>query len=351
MSRLDPSTGIVAPDPVLRRTGGLFDGGPSALYGALAKLLGLEVLADAEKLLVAQLKSTKVARGLADDASLKEVPALRALADLESPNLDEIESVAARLRTAGQALADAAAGLADSTRHRIDLLQAALRFHDHAGDTECRVCGQGALDGAWAAQTRTAITDSEAAMSEYRSAETELANAGSTATGLLVGLRTVDQVADLDVPDLAAYKEAFNAAQRAPADDTELVAHFESALVSVAAAADLVRVQADAALSVRESSWAPLAAQLGGWVPMEQSARKLDGTVKTMTAARKWITDHAVPSETCGWNRLPHMPAPSGRSCGTRRYHVGRICHPSPRQPRRQRRRSTHQSIDGDEPG
>ena len=42
--------------------------------------------------------------------------------------------------------------LADSTRQRVDLLQAALRFHDHAGDTDCPVCGQGSLDSEWAAR-------------------------------------------------------------------------------------------------------------------------------------------------------------------------------------------------------
>src|ERR1700677_317190 len=47
--------------------GRVFDGGPSALYDALAKLLGLEVLTDAEKWLAAQLKSTKAAADRADD--------------------------------------------------------------------------------------------------------------------------------------------------------------------------------------------------------------------------------------------------------------------------------------------
>ena len=156
--------------------GRVFDGGPSALYDALAKLLGLEVLADAEKWLAAQLKSTKAARDRADDerkrlltvladsaderaqratallrkkgAALDEVlalatgsddsglqvaPALRALTQLDTPTLDEIEVAATRLRAAGQAVAATTGNLVDSTRQRVDLLQAALRFHDHVG--------------------------------------------------------------------------------------------------------------------------------------------------------------------------------------------------------------------------
>ena len=60
----------------------------------------------------------------------------------------------------------------------------------------------------------------------------------------------------------------------------------------VAGAAETLRGQASDALQVRESAWAPLAAQLGGWVPLEEEARERDG-VKTMTAAKKWMTDHA----------------------------------------------------------
>ncbi|WP_374947494.1 AAA family ATPase, partial [Agreia sp.] len=55
--------------PVLsyEELGRLFDGGPSALYDALAKLLGLEVLADAEKWLLAELKSSRTHRDRAGD--------------------------------------------------------------------------------------------------------------------------------------------------------------------------------------------------------------------------------------------------------------------------------------------
>ncbi|CQD07860.1 hypothetical protein BN970_01513 [Mycolicibacterium conceptionense] len=46
--------------------GRLFDGGPSALYDALAKLLGLDALADTEKILTARHKTIKSASDAAD---------------------------------------------------------------------------------------------------------------------------------------------------------------------------------------------------------------------------------------------------------------------------------------------
>ena len=243
--------------------GRLFDGGPSALYDALAKLLGLEVLADAEKWLAAQLKSTKAARERADDerkrllavladsaderaeratallrkkgAALEDVlalatgsddsglqvaSALRALTQLDTPTLDEIEAAAIRLRAAGQAVAATTGNLADSTRQRVDLLQAALRFHDHVGDSDCPVCGQGSLDSDWAARTRDAVASAEEALGEYRAATTELTQARSAATNLIARLDAVDEVAGVELPALAAYNQAVATAQQSPDDDT-----------------------------------------------------------------------------------------------------------------------------------
>jgi RecF/RecN/SMC N terminal domain len=318
--------------------GRVFDGGPSALYDALAKLLGLEVLTDAEKWLAAQLKSTKAARDRADDerkrlltaladsaderaqrgitllrkkgaaldevlalatgsndAGLQVAPVLRALTQLDTPTLDEIEVAATRLRAAARAVAATTGNLVDSTRQRVDLLQAALRFHGHVGDSECPVCGEGRLDSEWAARTRDTIASTEEALGEYRTTATELTHARSAATNLLTRLHAVDEVAGVELPALAAYNQAVATVQPSPNDDTELAAHLESALVAAADAADTLRTQAGDALKLRESTWAPLAAQLGGWVPMEDDARALDGTLKTMTAAKKWMTDHAVP--------------------------------------------------------
>lgn len=316
--------------------GRLFDGGPSALYDALAKLLGLDVLADAEKWLAAQLKSTRLARDRADDerkrlldvlskltderaqqatallrkrggaplddvlalatgsddAGLQVTTALRALTQLETPTLDEIEAAATRLRTANQTVAARSGDLADTTRHRVDLLHAAIRFHEHAGDGDCPVCGQGTLDDVWATRARDAVATAEDSLKEYRAATIELTQARSGAADLIAPLKTVDEVVGVELPALATYNQAVGGAQQAP-DDTALAAHVESALIAVTAAADTLRAQATNALSLRESAWAPLAAQLGGWVPMEEEARELDVTVKTMTAAKKWMSDHA----------------------------------------------------------
>jgi len=70
--------------------GRLFEGGPSALYDALDKLLGLDALADAEKLLAAKLKDTKSAREAAD-ATRKQLQT--ALADIEDERAKQADKL------------------------------------------------------------------------------------------------------------------------------------------------------------------------------------------------------------------------------------------------------------------
>lgn len=58
-------------------------------------------------------------------------------------------------------------------------------------------------------------------------------------------------------------------------------------------AGEALRTEAAAALEQRESEWAPLAAQLGAWVPLEQEARAIDGAIKALTSAKTWVNKHA----------------------------------------------------------
>lgn len=327
--------------PVLsyEELGRLFDGGPSALYDALAKLLGLEALADAEKWLLAELKSSRTLRDRADDErkrvlsmlaessderaqqaigllkkrggaplddvlalatgsdpqGQRAVSALRTLAALKVPTVDDIEAVANRLRAASGSLTTVAASLAESTRHRVQLLQSALRLHEHDGDIECPVCGQGRLDSEWVTAATESVASTEQALGDYQAASAELTAARTALVDLIGDAKQVGEVPEVDLPALSPYNDAVASAAHEPDGDINLANHVESTMLVVAQSAADLRVEAQAALDARESTWAPIAAQLGGWVPLEQDARALDGTVKTMTAARKWLNDRAAP--------------------------------------------------------
>ncbi|MFN3002969.1 AAA family ATPase [Mycolicibacterium wolinskyi] len=324
--------------PVLsyEELGRLFDGGPSALYDALAKLLGLEALADAEKRLAARLKDIKAAREVADaerkrvlaelgnhtderaaralkllrkrpvpvdevlalatgagELQSDVVPALRALTQLETPTLDVVDAAVKRLRRAAQAAAGAATAMIDLADQRADLLRSALRFHDLAGDTECPVCAQGRLDDEWVAAAQESIARTEDQLAEYGSTAQELKAARSTLIALVQDL-PVAELTGVELEALPVYNDAVAAARQIPVGDDALASHAESALSEVIAAAETLREQAADELARREGTWAPVAAQLAGWVRLEEQARDIDDELKATTAAKKWVGDHAA---------------------------------------------------------
>ncbi len=325
--------------PVLsyEELGRLFDGGPSVLYDALAKLLGLEVLTAVEKRLAADLKLAKEFRDASDgerkqlvtalsavtderadavlkllrkrppavdeivaittgsrSAELNVVPALRALSELSVPTIDEIEVSASRLRSAVTGVQRTAVEAAALVDMRVSLLQSALDFREHAGDANCPVCGGGRLDADWADRTRTAVAEAGSALAEYRSAARELEESRQTAAALVNRFAQASAVSGIELPRLEAYNAAAGQAVELPSDDVELANHLESTCFDAVGAAEALRAEAAAALLSREGTWAPLAAQLAAWLPNEQQARESDGVVKSLTAAKKWVTDNGT---------------------------------------------------------
>ena len=182
--------------------------------------------------------------------------------------VDDIEAVVNRLRVASGSLTTVSASLAESTRHRVQLLQSALRLHEHDGDIECPVCGQGRLDSEWVTAATESVASTEQTLGEYQAASIELKAARTAAVDLIVSAKQIGEVADLDLPALARYNEAAASAAQKLDGDTDLANHVETSLLVVAQSAADLRVEAQAALDARESAWAPIAAQLGGWVPL-----------------------------------------------------------------------------------
>ena len=325
--------------PVLsyEELGRLFDGGPSVLYDALAKLLGLDVLTAVEKKLTADLKVAKESRDAADGerrqlvAALADitderaermvtllrkrppplddvvaiikgvgspeanvVAALGDLSQLTVPSIDDIAAAASQLRTAVGDLQRVAVNAAALVDKRVAVLHAALDFHQHAGDTSCPVCGGGQLDADWVARTRSAVSEAETALAEYRSATARLKAARQTATGVVGGFRLAAAVPGVELAGLESYNKAALKAGEVPSDDLELADHVESVLVDAVGAADVLREQAAAELSRREDVWAPVAEQIAAWVPNERHARESDDQLKALTAAKKWVTDNGT---------------------------------------------------------
>ncbi|MBY6366557.1 AAA family ATPase [Rhodococcoides corynebacterioides] len=316
--------------------GGLVEDSPSALYDALATLLGLEEITDAEKRLAAALKAAKVPRSEAsaglrelralvadidddrarsaatllkkrapdldallalasgsDNAGAQSLSGLRAMAELSVPESAQAESVATMLQAAVTAAVDGADDLSAAVARRLDVVEAALALHDESGDGPCPVCGVGELDQAWAVRTRTALSDENEAMADYQRRRRDLDDARRSARALIDQL--VDVVDDgLDPVVVNAYRAAVGAARAVPTDAAELPSHLRSTVPAVVEAGHAVRAAAAAALIAREDQWAPVAGRIGAWVTLEADARTRDADVDNLDAAKKWITSHAA---------------------------------------------------------
>lgn len=237
---------------------------------------------------------TAIATG-ADDDGQRAVGLLRSLSTLEAPTVDDVETAASRLRSAKQAVDATAHALAEGAAQRVDVLEAALRFHGETGDSECPVCGQGRLDGQWAARTSHVITTTEETLSEYRATSRELAEWRAAALALIARAEPVSPIDGVPLGAMDHYNLAVDAASAVPDGDIELCDHLETALTGVIAAAEEVRSAASQLLAVREDEWSPLAARLAAWVTVEQDARLLDDTLDAMNGAKKWVTESTKP--------------------------------------------------------
>ncbi len=165
------------------RDGPIFDEGPSKLYDALSKVLGLDALVDAQTALQ-QARSARDKAPTLDgesderaarakealgkkDWGLKEVEALlageatsregdsaiehlRRLAVIQAPDPQKVSEAVLALRHADQGQKAAAQTVAGKSEQLASLLDHALRFYEARGDGDCPVCGRpNALDKEW----------------------------------------------------------------------------------------------------------------------------------------------------------------------------------------------------------
>lgn len=317
--------------------GGLVEDSPSTLYDALAKLLGLDEIADAEKRLTAALKTAKVPRqqakdaliqlkrivgesaddravqagallkkrqpdvvtvqSLATGASAAQSPALsglRTIGSLAVPLQEQIDTVVAALRNAVASTVDLANDAFDIAERRTALVGSALELHAHTGTTECPVCETGTLDDAWAEQARARIADEDEKLQQYKDSRRQLNEARRAARALVDEVTESAPVVDVELPSLASYNDAVSKARDVPEQVSDLAEHLNTTLPAVSELGGKLRQEALDAIEAREDTWAPIASRLASWVQLEQSAAKTDATVTHLEAAKKWMTAHAI---------------------------------------------------------
>ena len=316
--------------------GGLLDQEPSKLYDALATLLGLEEIQDAEKRLADLLSERKQPRAVAttalrdlkavlqgaDDAraveaakllkkrqpdldvvtalvsgadspQTKVIATLRGIAEIAVPDLDGVVSATSALRQKESKALQLADQALDSAEHRSALLRRALEYRDTTDDEQCPVCGVGVLDDEWKQHTREFLITEDQRLSDYRAAQTELKQARAAVDALSSGLVDVAQVDGVQLPSLDAYSAAVAAARARPDDVGRLADHADQVVPSVVHALMELQAEVTAAAASLEDAWAPIAAKINGWLSLEHTARSADDVVARLDAAKKWVTANA----------------------------------------------------------
>ncbi|QTX05670.1 AAA family ATPase [Agromyces archimandritae] len=310
---------------------------PSKLYDALAKMLGLEQLAAGLKRLTARVKTLGEPAGEAskrrsalrarlepiddnrarDAAALlkKTAPDLSALGALATGRASAEQGAANRLRTALRlefptieqvqdahiALADALQNVADASdaatsglELQAQLLETALRVHEHEGDGDCPVCGTGHLDDMWAATTRERVADAGRRLGELRRANAALAAARTAAHQLIVPTPSIlkDLVEDARFADHARTAvSAWAAWETLPETDADLVAHLANIHAPALDALDTMQRDVRSTVEAADDAWTTVAAELGAYVTVATAAAAQKAELDSAKRAEKWLKD------------------------------------------------------------
>ena len=312
---------------------GILEGRPSDFYDQLYKLLGLEQLTEAIGRLDAEVQSLK-----RPDAELKKFrdalkPVLQqhddpradqALAAISKPKPD-VDAVrpliteglatslsaawqqAERLTTpdAQEVAAACEALMSAKTREREEteradtlaadrakLLEISLAFHDEHGEQRCPVCGEGTLDGHWAAAARAALEQDQLAVHALNAARNELQRARST---LIALVRSIPEPpVDPELATLTDAHQAYELLLTLPPDgDLALAEHVERSIPVVAQSYSAVRHEAEALIQSRKDAWSPVALQLAEWLSKAELAAATRPKLTVATEALKWLQGNA----------------------------------------------------------
>ncbi|MEV7445239.1 AAA family ATPase [Streptomyces sp. NPDC091204] len=310
--------------------GAMINGRMSALHDALAQILGLDLLADADTEARARAKKlTDTVTGAGDlvRAVLAELPEsddpraaeaaaalggrqpdldrlrallkgrittdgaelarLRRLAGLEGPDPREVAGAVTRLREAAAVAEDARFGTAEDARQLIELLERALDHRRrHPRSADCPVCGgEGRLDEGWSARARDQV----------ERLRREAAEAQSARTGLAAAVRDVRDLVQ-PVPawlhgDASPFASLWNdwAGCRDVTDPRELADRVERVAAAMADACRQLGKEAADRIAEQDGRWQPLALRLTECLREVERAEAARPLVKQIKDGRAWL--------------------------------------------------------------
>jgi recombinational DNA repair ATPase RecF len=311
--------------------------GPSRLYDALAGILGLEdlvalsaALADQRKQLDAHDKATKAAlvelhalfddsddpratrcaaaltgrtwnldevedalRGSTESADpTSEINRARQLINLAAPSPERVDATVTEFDAARAAVQQWQGTDADRSLRTARLLEQALDLHEHAGDSDCPMCGQGRIDAAWRDDAQRQISELRQVAAAADGAQRRLEEARSSVSELI---RLPDVLVSeavtwpVDVGALRAAWLELAAVEQLPDDQVGAAVRTRTAAVQAAAAG--AADAADAWIRSHEDSWRPIAEPLTAWLLDARTAVAIKPRVTALKDAEKWLSE------------------------------------------------------------
>lgn len=312
--------------------GGVLEAGPSELHDALAVILGLEQMTEAQRRLAEAVKSLREPQKTvrAEAAELKDLlaaqedeRATRARTLLESkrpdldklqalatgtaarpdgelaklklltqphlPSLDEVQEVAQRLRDSVARLLEVSGLSIDLVERQENLLRQALELHRHRGDGPCPVCGQGVLDRAWRAGAEAELAGEDDQRKQIRDVRQRLDTATASAHELIDSVFQPIQPGRFELTRLPAAEAAWRRWSQPPPDPVALAQHLEDTYTELAVAITSLGEEATTALLQHQDAWAPHATRLSEFVLKARNARQGEDKLRIAEAANNFM--------------------------------------------------------------
>ncbi|CAM2763184.1 ATP-binding protein [Skermania piniformis] len=318
--------------------GALLAAEPKVLYDKMSKVLGLEQLTSAVRILDDHRKATaatgtelattkrRLVAELAESADERATRAgellgartpdiaalrrlatgtapdvgvgsrLRALLRLDVPREPDCAAAATELRAAVEQLAETGTRIDDALQRRSRLIDAAIAVHDHDGDQACPVCRCGRLDATRVAELRAELSATNAELSGLDAARARRSTA-LTAARSLVG--PVPEALRADLPDelapaAAAVLEAWSAWSAVPEDALALAAHLTTRRRPLAEALATLLQSAERFARDLDEAWSTLAARLAGYADRAEAWQAERPAADQAAAAHKWLKANEI---------------------------------------------------------
>jgi len=224
-----------------------------------------------------------------DDEADPAVAACRKIAASSDPaSPEDVAAIAEWLATSSSARAD----LPDAENDLTRLLQIAVDHYEKHGAGACPVCGTGRLDQAWHDAAEEKLGQARRDADVRHEADDALRSARREAARLLaftISLPADAAALPADVRDeLAAATREWQSVT-ADADPHLLASHLRSRYPALQHATERARNAAAAWLRTRHDAWREHAVDLQNWLTAAREARRDEGPLNLLKTALTWI--------------------------------------------------------------